>query len=651
MHSKIRLLLCALLWVCAIDSSHLAYANEDQHNQSAHDQVMNLLKPEQANYVAVKSGPWNSASTWRNGAIPSSGAKVYIPENISIILNHKDTATLRVVRVDGSLRFDERVNTKLIVDTLIIAPQGSLTIGTRQKPIRPDVTAKIIFADSQPIDTNWDPSVVSRGLISHGTVTMYGSYKTPFVQLSANAAKGATTLTLSKVPTNWKVGDKLALTGMRMTYQLNPGGEWLGQDEEKTILGINGNTVTVEPLVHDRTLDSNPVFQGQYSYLANTTRNIIIRSANTADISRRGHVMFMHKPTVSIHNAGFYGLGRTNKDIPVTDNGGSNPRGRYAVHFHQTGDDDINSTPARITGSVVVGSPGWGFVNHESHVIMEDNVAFDIFGSAFVTESGTELGAFNRNIAIRTHGSGEIEKSRVANHDMGHAGSGFWFQSGSVKVRDNVASGHPDACFTFFTRGHTGGTVKASNLVVPAMAGGLDKLSVDDVPIQLFKGNRAHACASAFTIVDVEINGTGPTRNVIEDFVALNPSAISGILIEYSRNVELRNVKVLRDSTVGYNEWHGKWGIRGHNLIDHRQAWDVRRPFLLNNVTIHNFQYGFHNYQDDNDSPHGTCCGEKAKVEVWNNSLKLRTDYDFTGRHLVSFPNGQVPPSVPDNGD
>lgn len=195
MHSKIRLLLCVLLWVCALDSNHLAYADKDQHNQSEHDQVMNLLKPERASYVAVKSGRWNSASTWRNGAIPSSGANVYIPKNTSVILDHKDTATLRVVRVDGSLSFDRRVNTRLIADTLIIAPQGSLTIGTPQNPIRPEVTAMLVFADSGPIDTSWDASVVSRGLIS--TVPLLCTDRTRLPSCSFRQMPPRVPLTLS----------------------------------------------------------------------------------------------------------------------------------------------------------------------------------------------------------------------------------------------------------------------------------------------------------------------------------------------------------------------------------------------------------------------------------------------------------------------
>ena len=59
--------------------------------------------------------------------------------------------------------------------------------------------------------------------------------------------------------------------------------------------------------------------QGQHIYVANMLRNVMVMSQNTQDIDRRGHVMFMHSDDVQVHNAGFYGLGRTDKTRPIND--------------------------------------------------------------------------------------------------------------------------------------------------------------------------------------------------------------------------------------------------------------------------------------------------------------------------------------------
>ena len=163
--------------------------------------------------------------------------------------------------------------------------------------------------------------------------------------------------------------------------------------------------------------------------------------------------MFMHNPNVDVENAGFYDFGRTDKSIPIDDtptdgekpqtnmNGtpatGTNPRGRYALHFHRTGDSDVNGVQAKAIDDVVWGSPGWGYVNHESNVLMQDNVAFDVRGASFVTELGTELGSFIDNIAIKGVGDGQVHGGdfflggREQNFDFGFTGDGFWLQGGT----------------------------------------------------------------------------------------------------------------------------------------------------------------------------------------------------------------------------
>src|SRR5262249_41205996 len=136
-------------------------------------------------------------------------------------------------------------------------------------------------------------------------------------------------------------------------------------------------------------------------------------------VDRLGHVMFMHNDDVHIGYAGFYRLCRTDKSKPINDpvvqsdwtlkpGTGTNPRARYAVHFHRTGTLN-DGDPATVIGSAVVDSPGWGFVNHSSYVDMTDNVAFNVDGASFVTEVGDEIGGFYDNLAIGTTGTGEAE--------------------------------------------------------------------------------------------------------------------------------------------------------------------------------------------------------------------------------------------------
>ena len=266
--------------------------------------------------------------------------------------------------------------------------------------------------------------------------------------------------------------------------------------------------------------------------------------------------MFMHSDNVVVDSAGFYGLGRTDKrnafDDPKLDEltgaftpgYGTNPRGRYAVHFHRTGLSHVDQ-PAVIRGSAVVDSPGWGFVNHSSNVLMEDNVAYDVIGAAFTTEAGDEIGAFRRNIAIKSTGSGAGIEAREDVQDFGHQGDGFWFQGGGVEVVGNIAVGQKHAGFVYFTQGlvEAGlGTREflSANLPDPSIAGGAEHLAVADVPIRLFANNEAFANGGGFESWFHMLNAKHTAPSVVEGFRAWNNGS-KAMFIPYTNRLVVRN--------------------------------------------------------------------------------------------------------------
>jgi hypothetical protein len=68
----------------------------------------------------------------------------------------------------------------LLFDTMVIAPSGRLEIGTAERPIEPGVNARIVIADNGDIDVAWDPTLLSRGVLSHGSVEIHGAEKRHF---------------------------------------------------------------------------------------------------------------------------------------------------------------------------------------------------------------------------------------------------------------------------------------------------------------------------------------------------------------------------------------------------------------------------------------------------------------------------------------
>jgi hypothetical protein len=525
--------------------------------QAEHMDMLALVPPAAATHTAVRDGRWADAATWKDGKLPGVNADVVIPKGKSVVADEVLSASLRTVRIDGLLVFATDRDTSLTVDTLVVTPDGELTLGTLNTPVAPDKRARIIFADRGPIDTRWDPHRLSRGLIAHGTVTMVGAEVTPFVPLARAPRKGDSTLVLARAPINWMKGDRLILTGTAP-----PGGKSVRtEDEELLIEGVDGTEITVRPLEFDHTVPR----EGLTSYVGHLTRNVSLESqnTNTAELDRHGHVMFMHSPRVALRNVGFYDLGRTDKRIPVNDaklddqkrlipGSGTNQRGRYPVHFHRTG-TDLQTPAIPVTGCAVVNSPGWGYVNHSSHVVFEDNVAYNVHGSAFVTEAGDEVGAFRHNLAVRSAGSGQETVARTDLQDFGHEGSGFWLQGGGVAVENNVAAGQRDAAFFFFTSGlvedglgrrgfptaRLADRFRANNIPSPKDRQPPDRMTVNYLPILVCKGNTAFASGAGMV---VRFHTPPVSESVVDDCTIWNTG--TGVRILYSDNIRLRNLRL-----------------------------------------------------------------------------------------------------------
>ena len=410
---------------------------DDPAKRDEHLAMMALVPTAEATVWAVAPGLWSAESTWNRP--PVAGDKVWIPAQFEVAVD-TETAALKWLRVDGTLSASKLFDSHLTVDTLVGTTTGHLNYVTSKQ-------AKITIADLGPIDFAADPFALSRGIVWHGSSQIEGTAKTTWTT-SEPVVKNATTLTVSDA-TGWRVGDRLILGGA--AYQLiSYKWQLVPQDDDVRIVSIMGRLIGLDrPLAFDHfAIDSqNPV-------VINMTRNVVIESANPA-LDRRGHVMFMHNPQQVVNYAEWNDLGRTDKrrNISVPDGKGAgleNPNGRYSLHFHRTGSA---SQAAVAIGNAISGSPGWGLVNHDSHVNADRNVSYNVFGAHFVTELGNERGSFTNNVAIRADGTGTLLGS-LTPVDFGHSGDGFWIEGSNVPVEGNVAIGMRSSGFTIFAPGN-----------------------------------------------------------------------------------------------------------------------------------------------------------------------------------------------------
>ena len=551
-----------------------------------------LVPDAPANAVAVQSGNWSDPNTWLGGAVPDANANVVVPTLLSVTVDGT-TNPVHTVRVDGTLQFATNANTDLFVDTLVVNVLGSLVIGTAANPIAVGSTAAITFTSNGPIDTVWDPNEISRGLLSLGTVSMYGAATTPFVTLAQDPSQGSTTLVLSQVPTNWQVGDEIVLGGTYIKQN---------QDEDLRILAIQGTTVTVSPLAYDHsTINGLPV------YVTDVTRNIVIQSQDQTTIGNRGHAMFMSSAT-SIHYAEFLGLDRTNKSIAVNDpqldaNGnlipgtGTNPRGRYSVNFYEIG---TSLSPAVVDGSTVVGSPGWGFVNHSSNVNFTNDVAFNVNGCAFISEAGDEVGQFSNDLAIHSLGTGDEDfYSRAPLQDWAHEGDAFWAQGNGVGFTGDVAIGMAAAGYYYFNRAYT---LPVQNVIQGA------------APLTGFSGNIAATCDYG-AFLRYEVNG-----GTIDGLTVVN--SITGYKQQYCVGMTLQN-------TYLYGSHFSDYGVF--------LAVEAATGFVANNVNVSGYPIGIRFSEEYSNQ---TLTGG-----TWNNLVNFQIPISIASGRTITITNPTFVPS------
>ncbi|MEZ5914680.1 MAG: G8 domain-containing protein [Parvularculaceae bacterium] len=564
----------------------------DPAKGSEHMALMNLVPISAATHVAVKSGSWFDPTVWANGQVPGDGAKVLVPQGVTIDYDGSSPASIFTIRVDGQIDFAHDVDTFLEVDTFVVTGTGTVTIGTEANPVDPNVSTVISFADNGAIDVAWDPMLLSRGFVSHGTVDIHGAEKDAFLKVLTDPMKGDTTLTLETVPNGWQVGDKLVLTG---THLASTKGQQRGapvtaqtEDEELVITAINGNVVTL-----DRALqyDHEGARSDLKAYVANYSRNVTFQNENgdLTPVHERGHVMMMHSDNITVKYAEFDELGRTDKSARAFDAGSltsvapdSNVQGRYSFHIHRAGVSDP-ANPAIVEGNAVWGSPGWGFVHHDSNAILSNNAAYDVFGAAFVAETGNEIGRWDHNIAIKSLGMAHLSKVVDVNaFDLGRTGAGFWFQGRLVEAVDNVAAGVPSgAGFAYFHRG-----VDPNHLLVDPSnsplsdslryAGGVNS----NIPnISVFLGNESIATETGLEVIKANPRQDHDLRSLLDSFTAWE--VLKGVHLGYTGHYTIRDLDVVGTDSPGIAM------VRGAGISLGVHVFDV----VVNGANIE----GFHN--------------------------------------------------------
>ncbi len=676
----------------------------------------------------VSGGDWEEPSNWSNNVVPPDDAVVIIPANKTVTIKTELTQRYKLIRVEGDLYMTIHNNTRLLAETIHITNTGYFRIGLPNFRVNDNKTAEVVIInDGNPIDTNWDFDQISRGFVSIGKVDVFGKIKTNMVEVNADVFAGTSIINVNNtIPADWEVGDQIVLPGTifeRLPEPANVGficdriapENDVFQDEKLTIKSISGQSIEVEETIahdHIRVRTDMPL------HLANLSRNIVFRSEST-DIPLRGHVMLMNddgfvENNVRIEHTAFIDLGRTDKAIPlddrlvditvptsVTENGAprTNIRGRYAVHFHKNGYDasnNYNTPPSSVVGCVVEGTPGWGFVNHSSHVDIRENICYDFVGAGFVTETGDELGNFFDNIAIKGTGNGKYKEIRLVFTntcrpqplaDFAFSGDGFWFQGPAVRTRNNVAANCNGTGMIWFSIGSVEmvdidndgikedvmiGMKKdimdvayssypdAASIKPRSWDHATDQVFLADYPILECDGFQAYACLAGFRL---RFNNSPTNAFFNADFNQ------DGVADRWGYNASIKPANgyntISQADRVDQNIhnlklWNNEIGIRARYssktnfqdvTISNKLRYDEIYPyypaiscfhqitdFEFCNLYVENYGVGMKNIEDleDEQNPPATFCGNENDPTFVNTATDI---YDVTGEQCGELQN------------
>jgi len=416
--------------------------------QNEHLALLKLLPRTDATDIAIHDGDWNDPAVWYDGTVPTDGEKVLIVSHVEISGNAGKMAWLRV---EGDL--------SLVGGTLQV---GTL-VGTSTAHL--EATEGTIEFYGQ-VDTVADPFAFGVGMIWHGSAAIHGAEKSPYSFATGALAAGQQSIQVADT-TGWQVGDKLVIAGTGLDADVE-------DDDVRYVTAIDGDSVSGRTVTLDSPLTFDHVLvDGHLPVIENLTRGVTFKTA--AGSPDRGHVMFMHNPDVEVAYAAFSGLGRTDKTRAVSSPDGlgaglDNPIGRYSLHFHRTG----FQTAVAVVGNAIDGSPGWGFVNHESYVNADNNVSYNVVGAHYITETGNELGRFDGNVAVRSNGDLvrdpklKFRNGEFRFADFGTGGDGYWMESALVPITNSINIG----------LSHVG------ILTSPGLGGHFDMRLADDVYFQ-----------------------------------------------------------------------------------------------------------------------------------------------------------------------
>ena len=394
---------------------------------------------------------WSSRYTWGGGSLPVEGDFVIVPSGQTLVLDIR-TPVLKILLIQGgSLIFDDNEDgVELHSENILITDGGSLQVGTEAIPYQHK--AQIVMYGHR-LSTELPLFGAKTLAVRNGTLDLHGKpIKHTWTCLTSTIKPGDTNLNVKHNVSDWEIGGKIVIASTSYSQREN---------EELTIVSINGNTITVSPAVSYthvalvQTINGQTIETcGEVGYL---TRNVVVRGNRNeewdiqfADCPKEFKPGQFHVQTCFGGRFGAEVIGdefgsqimlhRGPNDkiigrleyIEVTHAGQAYRLGRYPIHFHLNGD----VSDSYVRGCAIHHTFNRAVTIHAvDNLLVEHNVAYNIKGHAYFLEDGIEIGniiQYNLGVFVKA-------SSSLLNVDITPAT--FWSVNPNNTIRHNAAAG------------------------------------------------------------------------------------------------------------------------------------------------------------------------------------------------------------------
>lgn len=454
--------------------------------------------------TANKSGEWGDASIWSSGNVPgiNDGGEVDvdIPDNVEVTLE-EDVECGEII-VKGKLIIAQGSTNNptactLTCDSLIVNGSAALfEVGTNDSRFEGRFILNLKGEKEETFGMGGARALMAMG---GGTIKIHGEDRVEWTHLGANVSAGDIILTMSD-PVDWRPGDQILICASRL--------DWT-ESEKAQIASISsdGLYVTLEQPLHYphtgviKTYTRNqPHKEWEADLRAEVgllTRNITIQGADDSVTPNHNNEFFgahimVHGPMGAMASSKAF-----IKGVELHRVGQKGLSGRYPFHWHLVqgfGDGQYfsdNSVHLSFNRAITIHG------TDKTHV--ENNFFYDHIGHGVFLEDGAERdNTIRKNVVVLTKRPADGEELTPSDNQFDEAQNrtpaSYWITNPDNIFEDNVAAGTEGTGYWFI--------MPKQPLEPSKSLQYYNNLEPYKLPLQKFKGNKAHSCMNGFDIFD-----------------------------------------------------------------------------------------------------------------------------------------------------